>query len=271
MKDINLYEKIPPLENQFSVKFLSSSQPLVKLRPHWHEHIELLFFVSGACDMVCDGNSFPVQAGDLVIVNRNQIHAFASTQPLEHFCIILYPSFLADIDASNLRFQNLIKGDDYIESCFYEIYAHKQRGDSIGKVHIKSTAYALMAHLMENYAVEPMSEDDYAMHINRLERLNVALSHIAEHYHEKISTAELAKMCFFSESHFCYFFKNAVGKSAINYINELRIDKASVLLKNTDESIAHISSSVGFPDLNYFSRMFRKYKGMSPREYRSNL
>ena len=63
--------------------------------------------------------------------------------------------------------------------------------------------------------------------------------------------------------------KKAVGKSATEYINEYRIEKASILLKNTDESVSRVATDVGYDDLNYFSRIFKRIMGMSPVKYRA--
>ena len=80
----------------------------------------------------------------------------------------------------------------------------------------------------------------------------------------------LAHRHHFSESHMCRIFKNAVGVTVTEYINGYRTDKAAMLLKNTDESVSNISESVGFDNLNYFDRVFKKYKGLPPKEYRNN-
>ena len=61
------------------------------------------------------------------------------------------------------------------------------------------------------------------------------------------------------------------GKSAISYINEYRIERASALLSSTDASITEIADSVGIPDPNYFTRIFTRVKGKSPKEYRKRV
>ena len=75
-------------------------------------------------------------------------------------------------------------------------------------------------------------------------------------------------MCFLSESYLCRFFKNAMGVSITSYINKIRVEKAAILLKNTDESVTDIAFNVGFSDLNYFSRTFKKIMNCTPKEYK---
>ena len=54
----------------------------------------------------------------------------------------------------------------------------------------------------------------------------------------------------------------------LEYINRFRIEKSAILLTNTDESISDIAQSVGYDNLNYFDRLFKRYKNMPPKEYR---
>ena len=94
------------------------------------------------------------------------------------------------------------------------------------------------------------------------------LLYISQHYQSKLTTAELAEHFHLTEHYFCCLFKKETGQSPIDYINKYRIEKAGILLKNTDKNITDIAQQVGFDDSNYFSRIFKKYNGVSPRYYR---
>ena len=83
-----------------------------------------------------------------------------------------------------------------------------------------------------------------------------------------ITAAALAKANYISESHLCRSFKSAVGMPLTQYVNRLRMEKAAVLLRNTDEDISAVARSVGIEDLGYFDRLFRRAAGMSPGAYR---
>jgi AraC family L-rhamnose operon transcriptional activator RhaR/AraC family L-rhamnose operon regulatory protein RhaS len=79
---------------------------------------------------------------------------------------------------------------------------------------------------------------------------------------------ELAAAAHMSESSLLATFKDATGQSPIAYLIQLRIQRATELLRHGDQSISEIAFSVGFEDSNYFSRQFRKSMHTSPREYR---
>lgn len=104
--------------------------------------------------------------------------------------------------------------------------------------------------------------------VNKLERILPAVQYIEHHYNTEISYTELAQLLNVSKYHFCHLFKEATGKTVVQYINDVRLDKAYHLLKNTDMNITQISMSVGFNDMNYFSRLFRKYKNVPPSKVR---
>ena len=61
-----------------------------------------------------------------------------------------------------------------------------------------------------------------------------------------------------------------MGKSATDYVNEVRVERAEVLLKSTSETVSEIAASVGFDDVNYFTRVFKKHRGISPGFFRRN-
>ncbi|MBQ9084606.1 MAG: AraC family transcriptional regulator [Clostridia bacterium] len=268
MKNTALYEKIPSLENNFTVKF-RIYQARKQLIPHWHEHIEMLYALEGSCSFICDGREIAVKKGDLVVVNSTEIHSFTVNGLIDYFSILIYPEFLSDVAFDGISLQNYIQADSYVAGCMEDICREYKEGQIGSDMMLKSHAYRLIAYLVRNYHAPTISEKEQEARAARLNRLNKVMEYISENYSEAITTRDLAAMCFLSEAHFCRFFKRATGKSATEYINGYRIEKARVLLKNTEDSISEIASEVGFDDLNYFSRMFKRIMGISPGKYRA--
>ncbi len=269
MKDISLYETIPPEKNDFTLRFRHFGRR-TSLIPHWHEHLELLFFLDGSCEFVTGGRTFEVKAGDLVVVNGSEVHSFTASKLTEYYCLIIYPGFFADVDTQSLCFQSLIQKDEYIKEAFLDIDEAHLSGDVGSDMMQKSHAYRLMAHLVKHYRAEQMSKGEKDAHNRYISLLDRVKSYIAENYQRHITTEELAQICYFSMEYFCRFFKRMTGRTALAYINEYRIEKATVLLTETDEPIGEIAARVGFDDLNYFSRVFKKIKKCSPNEYRKD-
>ena len=270
MGDLQFYEKIPAIENNFTVKFRVYSRTK-KLIPHWHEHIEMLYMTDGECEFICNGKPLLVKEGDLVVVNSTEVHSFTAKRMTEYYSILLYPQFFADIRPIDKLICNHVRGDGTVRRFFTDLHLEYANGEVGSDMAIKGILYTLLTYLYRNYPYGGEGEKSGLMTAEVLDRLGRVITYISEHYAEKITTAALAEMCYISEAHFCRFFKNAVGKTVMKYINEYRVEKATVLLANTGGSVAEIAAEVGFEDPNYFSRVFRSVMGISPAEYRASL
>ena len=96
-----------------------------------------------------------------------------------------------------------------------------------------------------------------------------AIFYLDNHVRDNISIPELAKMCLLSESTFRKAFKSHTGMSPIQYRTHIKICKAQQLLRSTTEiSVQEIAESLGFFDNTYFYKMFTKFTGLTPKQYR---
>ena len=95
------------------------------------------------------------------------------------------------------------------------------------------------------------------------------LEYIHEHYYEKITVLQLAKIGTTNTKALSKQFVKYFGVNPLGYITNLRLQKAQTLLLQTNHKINEIALSVGFNDPLYFSNVFRKTIGISPREFRN--
>lgn len=95
--------------------------------------------------------------------------------------------------------------------------------------------------------------------------------YIKENYNHKINLTEIAKKFYLSYSYLSLLFKKETGSNITEYLNIVRINKAKELLKDPKNKIYNIGSMVGIDDSHYFSRIFKKYTGLSPSQYRNTL
>lgn len=102
-------------------------------------------------------------------------------------------------------------------------------------------------------------------------RLAYALQYIENNLHKNISVAKLADQSCMSEANFYRCFKNQLGISPVEYINQKRIEQARKMLANIEHPIADISMACGFNSLNHFFRLFKKYVGATPAGFRKEL
>lgn len=102
-------------------------------------------------------------------------------------------------------------------------------------------------------------------------RVQQALDYLCRHYAEPVSVAALARACSLSESRLAHLFRAETGQTPMQFLEKHRIERARALLAATPEPISRIGLAVGFPNPLYFSRVFRKHAGCSPRAFRRRL
>ncbi len=106
-------------------------------------------------------------------------------------------------------------------------------------------------------------------HTNDL--IRQAQEYIDSHFHRDMSLDDISRELNISPYYFSKLFKEETGENFVEYVTGRRMDRAKALLKNSDRSIKDICAEVGYSDPNYFSRIFRKYQGVSPTEYKENV
>lgn len=110
---------------------------------------------------------------------------------------------------------------------------------------------------------KPNAADQYSAEVLQ------SLSYIQDNYSKKISLASVADHVGLSSGYLCRIFKDETGVSINSYINNLRMTRAGELLADKNSYIKEVAISVGFEDQLYFSRLFKRYYGVTPSEYRA--
>jgi two-component system, response regulator YesN len=100
------------------------------------------------------------------------------------------------------------------------------------------------------------------------EAVRRAMRYIAQHYFEPLSLEHVAEQVRLSPAYFSGLFRRAVGVGFSEYLNRVRIEESKRLLTSTDYAIVDIAVAVGYSDQSYFSKVFKKHTGLSPRLYR---
>lgn len=103
------------------------------------------------------------------------------------------------------------------------------------------------------------------------QKLQAIYKFIVENYHRKITLAEIAEYAKMNRTAFCLFFKKATNDTFAVYLASFRLQTACTQLVRTNLSIKEICFAVGFNDVPYFNRIFKKYYGVSPSQYRAKM
>lgn len=261
------YEAIPPFEGNLRIGF-SSFHRLTTMRPHWHEHIEFVYITEGNGVFVIDGERFPVSRGDLIVASPNTLHALLSDRGIDYHCLLVFPDFFTGDRVDSVCFLSLIKQDAVIDAIFFDLETEYAEGNAAADMMKKALVYRLVAHLVRNYIRADLSPADIRRRTAAMSRIKRIEAFVAEHYRTRISTRDLAAIFYVSENHFCRLFQKTFGISPMEYINDYRVGRAELLLSGTGLSITEIATAVGFDSANYFSRVFKRMRRMTPAEYR---
>lgn len=115
-------------------------------------------------------------------------------------------------------------------------------------------------------------EDDSKIRFNDANSyiIKKAIIYMYNNYVQKLSLLDVADHCYISSWHLSKLLNQYTGKGFFEIVNRIRIDKAKELLKGSTAKIQEISDMLGFQDVTHFSRIFKNYEGISPKDYRNS-
>ncbi|MEM8508309.1 MAG: AraC family transcriptional regulator [Bacteroidota bacterium] len=269
------------LENSF-VDFWVSS-PAFGFHWHYHPEIEICFVKQGRGKRIIGESIEDFDDGDLVLVGSNVPHSWISDEQfnrseknMEVFVVQFdlnvfdrftgMPEFhrieqLLAQSTKGLFFKGIIKTD--LETMLLELSAAK----GMKKLLI---LFALLDAFCEHQNIISLNSSGYTMvHKKHQEdRILKVCNYIHERYKENLSISELAGLVVMNNASFCRFFKRTLGKTVVEYINELRISHVCNQIQNTREPIYKIAYDTGFSSLAHFNKQFKRSTGRTPTEYR---
>lgn len=256
-----------------SLLHLQEVGTLQAIYPHTSTRSDLVSFLcfivlSGTGELKCEGKKYELTSGDCVFIDCRKAYSHSTSDNLWslQWCHFYAPYLPAVYEKYKERGgQPVFHPAD--SKPFTEILANlfdlAASPDYIRDMRINEKLGALLTLLME----QSWHPENMVVSRKRLE-LEVIKNYLDEHYAEKIVLNDLASKFFINKFYLSKIFKKAHGSTINNYLIEKRITRAKQLLRFTDMTVDEIGAAVGMADANYFSRMFRKVEGISPREYR---
>lgn len=249
---------------------------------HWHDDMEIIYIKKGHGYVTVDLKQYKVSGSTIVLILPGQLHSIEQYEDLsmEYENIIFHMNMLfpRTEDSSSTDFlRPLVNGKLSVPTIFTPLSEHytaiascmdacdeicKTKPDGY-ELFIKGKLYEFFFQLSTLCREE---KNGYAL--KSLDKMKLITKYIENHYMEKIRIADIAKVSGFSESHFMRYFKDTMGTSFIDYLREYRLTMAARLLLASDASILSIAEEVGFDNLSYFNRAFKKEYQMTPSQYR---
>ena len=252
---------------------------------HWHEEAELTLITSGKCIYKIDLVEYEVEEGDILFVPPLFLHSITlgNNKKVSSETYVFHLKFLGgnSTDICSTRYLAPIMNQEfsmpYVIKPNYPAYVSLRKifnqinttydESIIGYELALKSLFLQTIFLLLQYS-KKITKKEKEQHS---EKLKSVLDYIGEHYAEPISIAELAKVCYFSEYHFMRFFKKHMNRTCVEYMNNFRLEKAVELFEQAHLSILEVSMSVGFRNLSYFHRAFKKKYGMTPLTFINKL
>ena len=253
---------------------------------HRHDFHELIIVSRGSAVHWLEGIEFPVTAGDVFLLQGHQRHYFHDRKDLDLINVMYDPKKVA-LPENELR-----RMPGYCAMFMLEpTYRRQHRFAS--RLHLKRAPLAHVEQLVEEMECE-CAEKEPGYEVTLRAKLLESMVFLSRAYTEADATEaqallrvgnvigalenkfskewkldDLVAIAHMSRSNLMRIFRQATGRSPIEYLVRLRIQHAMELLRNTDLSITEIAMAVGFSDSNYFARQFRRVLGESPRSFRT--
>ncbi|MDE7272355.1 MAG: AraC family transcriptional regulator [Lachnospiraceae bacterium] len=260
---------------------------------HWHDEVEFQYIQKGQAYITCDENNITASEGDIIFVNQAVRHFVtpAGDDGVILNSVIVNPTFIlgfGQLELENKYITPIIanRSFNYLHITVNDRW-HQQFllplkqlialnedcppcYELLSKASILQLWKLLYDQLPTDFAA---SFKISARTANQdAQRAKQAMSYIREHYMEPIALNDIATSILVSRSECCRCFKRSTGLSPIEYLMKYRITEATKHMhRKTHESISEIAGAVGFNNTSYFNKIFKKYIGCTPTEYRHTL
>ena len=254
--------------------YTTPEHPRYHMTFHWHKEWEIIRILKGEFLLRVDDEEYVGHAGDFFLIRDGMLHGGTPKD-----CI--YECFVFDLHGL-FREVNAVKKylrPIYRNAVLPQVYYPDHYEPLYSVVNELLTAFsqvtgnqmpqtALSAALkMTDPQQASLSPTDSSRKVTQVKPV---LEYIEAHFAEEISLDDLSSAVGMSSKYFCRFFHSITHQTPMDYVNSYRIEQAALLLASTDIPVTQVGLECGFHDSSYFTKVFRRYKGVTPRQYRGS-
>lgn len=254
---------------------------------HRHFNFEIMRVDFGSGVYTAQNREFPILPGDIFVFSCSEVHSITDIGPdgLKITNLHFHPQFLCGglpdrgsrINLSfcfshHPDFSNRIpaKNAQKLSPLFSALRSELSCPDRETALSAGALLQLFLISLARDYGY---SDDRADGGTEQMQSLRHILDYIDEHFSEKITLQELSALAGLTPPYFSAFFKQAMGISLWNYISSRRIDRAIQLLASGDRkrNMLDVAAECGFNNSANFNKTFKKFTGVTPREYKNNM
>ncbi|QUI24681.1 helix-turn-helix transcriptional regulator [Vallitalea pronyensis] len=245
-----------------------------KVLETWNENNEklgynkLYFIDKGEGLVTINHKKYMPRPGEILFIPEGSIQSLAIISPkryVKHWCH--FNGYIGTVPISQfLSFPLLKKVNDipYVEDLFTKMSGYSNDQQAFSPIRANSLLLELLHYYFSDIC---KNEVNLARQVAST-KINTLLTFMEQNLHRKLQTEDFAEVMNLNPNYLIRLFKTTFGTSPMNYFNRMRIEKAKELLKLDVDSISSISDKLGFNTPYYFSYVFKKHTGYSPKDYR---
>lgn len=252
---------------------------------HWHPEIEITYVQKGTMCYKVNHMVYHLKEGDIVFNNSGALHSGTMENqkdcayiPVTFDSRLIYGFFQSTV---NSKYVDPVIQDSMLPAICIDqsepwhkpfreyllriIDLDKKKPDFY-ELDITICLQSMWRLLLEHITYEPQASRENSLEYDRIKKI---LSYIEENYQNKITLNDIAGHIHLCESECTRLFKRHMNTTLFAFLQEYRIERSLEFLQD-DQPVSAVADKAGFSDPNYYSKVFAKIKGCSPREYRNH-
>ncbi len=263
----------------FPIKFhhVDRNNPHYRIPAHWHIEHEIVRVLEGQMELNLNETSVTLLKGDSAIVSGGVLHSAEAEDCVYEYAVFDLNEFMRGSiavkkDIEDVRSHRIVPNGKYpAESdesrIISNIFETLKSGENGYEFVTQGLIFVLIGTVISNRSYT-YSDPETEKSLKKAEKIKGAVSLIKEQYMSDLTLNDLADTAGMSPKYFCRFFSEMTGKTPIEYLNSYRIERACELLVTDGRTVTDVCMHCGFNDLSYFVKTFKKYKGITPKQYK---
>ncbi len=250
--------------------------------PHSHSYYQIIWYFDGEGTHNVDFKTYKIKPNTILFISKDQIHSFDDNLAIEGWLIHFNESFFMHTDVDIFLKYNIFKShQNPLYSIDYEIIQTGKSYISLIQKELKErhqfgfedvVRFLLKSFLINLERIHQKSTEKKIVHNNIYELQFFKYKELIEdNYNKGLLVNEYARLLHISSKTLTTITKTIVGKTPSQIITERVVLESKRLLKFTSLQIGEIAFRVGFEDLSYFIKYFKRHVGTSPRSYRTSI
>lgn len=262
----------------FPIEFhhVDSIHPRYQMPFHWHIEYEFLLVLSGHMQLFLDEKTLNLNPGDAVLISDGVVHGAIPNNCIYQCIVLDFSRFLEDSTLSgeiqsilnhNVRLYDFHQNGSVLNGIIRDLFMTISKAYNGYEFVVKGILFQMVGQIIRHRLFEQVGPTAGSRRVKQFKKV---LRKIRHDYSKSLTLNDLSEVLGVSPKYFCRFFKEMSGRTPIDYLNYYRIECAADQLLSTDQSVTEIALNCGFSDLSYFIKTFKKYKGCSPRKFKSS-